>query len=185
MKANDSKQGKKGLVAVFEDLETAKKVVEKLHASGFALDKIELVTRDVGQEAPQLMTPKVHETTGALMIASAGKWGGVGAGAGLLAGLLTGNPGLALGMAAMGGMTGAFVGGMAGVDQAVEDDAVNLPTLSEYEQLVQNGRCLVVVLGGHDKVMHAEAIIKGLPDIHRHLHALHGHEFHEHPVKKV
>ena len=172
----------KALVTVFEDLETAKSVVEKLHEAGFSLDKIELVTHRVHTEAPEVETPIVHETTESSMIQGATKWGGLGVGTGLLAGILTGFPGLALGMAMMGGVTGAIMGGMAGVDHAVNDDSVDLPTLDEYEQMVKNGRSLVVVQGNHEEVMRAEEVVKDFPDIHQHVHAMHGHEFHEHAV---
>ena len=43
-------------------------------------------------------------------VTSCFEWGGVGAGTRLLAGLLTPFPGLALGMAIMGGVTGAALG---------------------------------------------------------------------------
>ena len=98
----------KALVTVFEDLETAKQVVERLHSEGFPLDKIELVTHHMVVESPNVETPPDHETTTSSLLDSAGKWGGIGAGAGLLAGLLTPFPGLALGMAIMGGATGAI-----------------------------------------------------------------------------
>ncbi len=171
----------RALVSVFADFATARSVVEKLYESGFVANRIELITPDVKVEAPKVETPPVHETTASLLVENAVYWGGVGAGAGLLAGLMTGFPGLALGMAAMGGLTGGIVGGMAGVERAVEDDSVNLPTLSEYEQMVRNGYCLVVLRGNHEEVMRGEAVIREYPDIHRHLHVLHGHEFHEHP----
>jgi len=175
----------KALVIVFEDLETAKNVVEKLHESGVSLDKIELVTHDLQDEAPEVKTPNDHETTQSAMLGSATKWGGVGAGYGLLAGLLTGFPGLALGMMIAAGATGAIMGGMAGVDHAVEDDSVDLPTLDEYEQLVKNGDKLVVVLGNHEEVMRVEDVVKDMLHIRRHIHPVHGHEYHEHPASKA
>lgn len=101
----------------------------------------------------------------------------------MVAGLLTTFPGMALGMAIMGGVTGAIMGGIAGVDEAVDDDSVNLPTLEEYEQMVKNGHALVVVLGTHDEAMKAENLIEELPHIHRNIHPLHGHDFHEHPAR--
>ncbi|HMO15070.1 MAG TPA: hypothetical protein PKD64_13220 [Pirellulaceae bacterium] len=182
MKANESKLGMKALVTIFEDLPTAEAVIKQLCESGFSPDKLELVTHDVKTESPEMQTPKVHETTGTSLVDSAAKWGGTGFGTGLLAGLFTGNPILAGGMAAIGGMTGMIVGGMAGVEHAVEDDSVNLPTLSEYEQMVRRGRCLVVALGSHDEVMRAKAIMNEFPNLHYHMHLLHGHEFHEHPT---
>jgi len=185
MNKKQTELGPKALVTVFEDLETAKEVAEKLHEEGFLIDKIELVTHDVHEEAPEVETPKDHPTTQSDLLDKAGKWGGVGAGTGLLAGLLTGFPGLALGMTIMGGVTGAIVGGMAGVDHAVNVDSIDLPTLDEYEQLVKNGDKLVVVLGSHEEVMRAEQVVKKMLHVRSHIHPVHGHEYHEHPAHKL
>lgn len=182
---NDKTTEPKALVTVFEDLETALNVIKKLDGSGFPREKIELVSKHIANEAPEVETPKVHETTASSLVESAVRWGGVGTGTGLVAGFLTPFPGLALGMAIMGGVTGAIVGGIAGVEHAVEDDSVNLPTLEEYEHLVENGDRLVVVLGEHEEVMRAEKIIKEMCDVRRHIHPVHGHEYHEHPAHHV
>jgi hypothetical protein len=177
--------GPKALVSVYEDMETAAEAVKALSDAGFSTDKIELVTHDLHEESPDVETPKVHETTTSSLIDDAGKWGAVGAGsgaaAGLLAAVLTGFPGIVIGMIIMGGVTGAIMGGMAGIEHAEEDDAVNLPTPDEYEQLLHNGHKLVVVHGTHEEMMQAKDVISHLAHIHRHLHPLHGHEFHEHP----
>lgn len=184
MSSNQTECDTKALVIVLEDLKTANNVVEKLHEDGVSLDKIQLVTHDIQDEAPEVKTPKVHETTQSAVLDSATKWGGVGAGTGLLAGLLTGFPGLALGMTIMGGLTGSAMGGVAGVDHAVEDDSVDLPTLDEYEQLVKNGSKLVVVLGNHEEVMRAEEFVREMLHVRSHIHRVHGHEYHEHPTRK-
>ena len=177
--------GPKALVTVFDDLKTATDVTEKLIESGFAKEKIELVVNHIADEAPEVETPNVHETTMSSMINSAGKWGGISAGTGLVVGLLTTFPGLALGMAIMGGAVGSFLGGIAGIDHAAEDDSVDLPTLDEYEQMVKNGDKLLVVLGDHKEVMRAEEIVKGMLHVRSHIHLVHGHEYHEHPAHKV
>ncbi len=179
-----TQQGPKALVTVFDDLETATSVIEKLIESGFAKEKIELVTQHIADEAPEVETPKIHETTQSSLIDGAAKWGGIGAGTGLAIGLLTAFPGLALGMAIMGGVTGSIVGAISGVDHAVDDDSVDLPTLEEYEQLVKNGDKLVVVLGEHDEVMRAEKIVKDMLHVRSHIHLVHGHEYHEHPAHR-
>ncbi len=173
------------MVTVFDDLETATDVIEKLVESGFAKEKIELVAHHIADEAPEVETPKNHPTTGSDMLGGVTKWGSVGAGTGLAAGLLTTFPGLALGMAIMGGMTGAIMGGIAGIDHAANVDSVDLPTLAEYEQLVKNGDKLVVVLGDQEEIMRAEGIVKDILHVRRHIHLVHGHEYHEHPAHKV
>ncbi|MEZ6097022.1 MAG: hypothetical protein R3C03_22840 [Pirellulaceae bacterium] len=179
-----SELGSKALVTVVEDAETARKVIEKLVASGVSRERIELVTRDVHRQASEVETPKVGETAASTIVKNASKWVGVGLGTGAIAGLLTPFPGLALGMIAMGGLTGAIVGGMAGIDEAVEDESVDLPTVDEYQELVSSGNLLIVLRGDHDEVMEAEAIVKHVADIRSHLHPLHGHDFHEHTVRE-
>jgi len=181
MAATDSNS--KALVTVFDDLETAKKVIEELHTAGFPVDKIELVTHSVEKEAPEVNTPKVHETTATSMVESAAKWSGLGAASGLLAAVFAPFPGLGLAMIFMGGLTGAVVGGIAGLQHAIEDDSIDLPTLKEYEELVKTGDSLVVVLGSHDEVMHAESIVQNMIHVRSHIHNVHGHQFHEHPSR--
>lgn len=185
MNSANPENGPKALVTVFDDLETATNVIEQLVESGFAKEKIELVAHHIADDAPEVETPKVHETTASDLLGGATKWGSIGAGTGLVAGLLTTFPGLALGMAIMGGVTGAIMGGMAGVDHAVNVDSVDLPTLDEYEQLVKNGDKLVVVLGDHDEVMRAETIVKEMLHVRSHIHPVHGHQYHEHPAHKA
>ena len=160
----ETEKSKKALVTVFGDLDSAERVIEKLFKSGFPKEQIELVAHHVADEAPEIETPKDHETTESSLIDAATKWGGVGTGAGLAAGLFVPFPGLALGMAIMGGVTGAIMGGIAGVDHAVTDDSVELPTLDEYEQLVKNGDKLVVILGSHEQKRGRSSLFSQLID---------------------
>lgn len=174
----------KVLVTVFDDYQTATEVVQRLQTRGFPADKIELVTYDVHKEAPEINTPKVHETTTSSFIDNAAKWGAIGAGAGAVAGLITSLPGVGLGMIVIGGLTGAAAGGMAGISQAIDDDSVNLPTIDEYNSIVQNGATLVVLNGSHNEVARAENTIKQMYSVRSHIHPVHGHEYHEHPGRK-
>lgn len=183
MAESKSSTAAKALVTVFDDLDTAKTVIEELHEAGFPVDKIELVTHSVEEEAPEVTTPKDHETTATSVVEGAAKWSGFGAATGLLAAVFAPFPGLGLAMIFMGGLTGAVVGGIAGLQHAIDDDAVDLPTLEEYEELVKTGDSLVVVLGSHDEVMHAESIVQNMTDVRSHIHNLHGHQFHEHPSR--
>jgi hypothetical protein len=119
------------------------------------------------------------------MLGNAGKGAGIGAAAGLVASVLAPFPGVGLAMIAIGGLVGGAMGGIAGIVHATEDDSVELPKLEQYEQMVNHGHFLVVVLGTHDEVAHAEKLIAGMPYIHNHVHPLRGHEFHEHPAHDV
>ncbi len=180
----EHKQKLRALVTVFEDERTAVEAVVALHEKGFASDDMELVTHDLKAESPDVKTPKENETTSQRLIAAAEKWGAVGAGsgtaAGLIAAVLTGFPGLAIGAILMGGVTGAFMGGMAGLEEANEDDSVDLPKPEDYEKLLHSGHQIVVVHGNHEDVLRAKEVICDLPYVHQHLHAIAGREFHEH-----
>lgn len=182
--SNPNVSNQKALVTVFDKLETANQVLFRLNEEGFPWESLELVRHNVHAEAPQVDTPPDHETTASSLVGSATKWGSLGAGTGLVAaGLLASFPGMALGMIFVGGVTGALIGGVAGLEHAAEDDSVDLPTLEEYEKLVEEGDTLLVVLGNHEEAMRAEEIIQDMADARSHIHTLHGHEFHEHPAR--
>lgn len=175
----------KALVAVFDNLEAAKTVVDRLHSEGFPFDKIGLITSSMKDECPEIETPKVHETTASSASSGAMKGAGIGlgvaAGFGAAAVALTASPALAVGAMIYAGLTGALIGGMGGIDQADLDDSVNLPTPEEYQRLLNEGNNLVVVGGTHEELARAEAIVKNMPHADSHIHRLHGHLFHEHP----
>lgn len=175
----------KALVSVFDDLGTAKSVVDKLHREGFPIDKIGLITDSMKNECPEIETPEVTETTAST--AGSGAMQGAGIGLGVAAGFgaaalaLTASPALAVGALIYAGLTGALIGGMGGVDKADLDDTVNLPTPDEYQRLLNEGNSLVVVGGTHEELVRAEEIVKSMPHAGSHIHRLHGHLFHEHP----
>jgi hypothetical protein len=185
MKHFKSTSEPRALVTVFDELESAQRVLDRLQQDGFAKHRVHLVHRDIRRESPEVETPKVHETTSSAMTEGVMKGAGIGlgfgAGFGVAATVLTASPGLALGAMIYAGFAGGLIGGMGGIDRADIDDTVNLPSLDEYQQLVDQGHYLVVVQGDHDEVMRAESIMKQMTHLGSHVHRLHGHLFHEHP----
>ena len=177
----------KALVAVFEDKKTSVAVVIALRKAGFSPDRIQLVTHHLPNRSPEIESPNVQETTDSSIIAFAEKWGlvglEVGAAVGIVAAAITTFPVLAFGMIVVGGLTGAVMGGVAGVDNSIRNNAVDLPTLDEYERLLQSGSNLVVLLGSHDDTIRACEIISKLPNART--QSLHGHEYHEHPAAAI
>ena len=185
MKSTHPDTTQKALVTVFDNLETAKIVIDDLHREGFPLGKLELVTNNVKLESPEIGMPELHQTTASSAAAGAVKGAGIGlgiaAGFGVAATVLTASPGLAIGAMIYAGLTGALFGGVGGVDKADLDDSVNLPTPDEYQRLVDEGNNLVVVCGTHQELARAEVVLKNMPHAGSHMHRLHGHLFHEHP----
>jgi hypothetical protein len=185
MSAQQSSSVSHALVAVFNDLETAKSVVEQLHASGFDLGRIQLVTGNGTGEFPELETPPGGPTTTSSIASGAmrgAKMGlAAGSGFGIVASVLTASPALLFGALIYGGVTGALVGGIGGADDADIDDSVNLPTREEYQEMLDGGDNLVVVYGTHAELQRAHGLMEHDPDAVTHVHRVHGHLFHEHP----
>jgi len=175
----------KALVAVFDNIASAASAIIALRKLGFNEQSLELVSHDIDGESPNLMSPSGGDITGSCFAESAASGGAAGAGMGTIAAaiatLATGFPGLGLGMIFGAGLTGALIGGMAGIDRAVHDDSVNLPSIDDYKALIEEGMKLVVVQGNHDQLTAAREAISNLPLIHSHLHVIQGHQFHEHP----
>ena len=188
MNTRQPHEGNKALVAVFDDLATAQHVVERLHAAGFSLQQIELVTHDLDLESPEIETPRDHETQLSSVVDGMTKGLKIGltagTGAGLVGAVITGFPGLILGEMILGSLIGTAYGGIAGGEHAATDDSVDLPTREEYQQLLEQGDSLVVVLCDHDEAMRAEEIVKQMRHVKSHIHMVHGHEFHEHPARE-
>ena len=180
-----SQSGRVALVTVFEDLPAAGRAVAALQDAGFQPNQLELVTYGVAQQSPELDSPLHPESTFSSLVSEAERWGLVGLEAGAIAGVIavvTAFPGVALGMLIAGGLTGGIVGGVAGIEKAVLDDQINLPTPSDYDQLLNQGKKLVVVLGTHEEAVAAKDVLANTLSIQGQLHPIWEHQFHEHPA---
>ncbi|MEQ1906443.1 MAG: hypothetical protein ABL888_19830, partial [Pirellulaceae bacterium] len=175
----------KTLVTVFDDRSHAAEAVIALHRAGFLPNQVGLVTARIDSQASDIETPSDHEITNSCILGAAERWGIVGLNAGAAIGIVvavtTGFPGIALGMLCVGGLTAFAIGGTAGVIRAVHDDSVDLPTLEQYEQMVNEGNKLVVVKGTHADIVYARNVIANVPNLMEHVHPVFGRGFHEHP----
>lgn len=175
----------RALVTVFDSVEAAQAAAESLRGNGFAFHQVELVNKDIRRASTEIGMPKIHQTTESVAEAGALKGAGIGVGVatgfGAAAVALTASPAIAIGAMIYAGFAGGLIGGIGGVDKADLDDTVNLPTLDEYQDLVERGNSLVIVCGVHDELVKAERVLKNSPHTGSHMHRLHGHLFHEHP----
>ncbi|MFN9750548.1 MAG: hypothetical protein ACK54I_02725 [Planctomycetota bacterium] len=176
------------LLTVFEDLPAAGHAVAALQAAGYPSRQIELVTYGVAEQSPELDMPLHSDSSVTSLVSEAEKGGLLGleiaAVAGVMATMVT-FPGVAIAMLIAGGLTGAIMGGIGGLETASLDDSVDLPTPADYEQLLLEGKKLVVVLGSHEEVSAAKGILSRLPSIQGHFHPISEHQFHEHPTKNT
>lgn len=171
------------LVAVIEDLPAAARAVAALHAAGFDGGSVELVTYGVEEQSPEMETPNDAGTSADSMVKAAEKWGLVGlefGAASAIIAAITVFPGIGIGMLFVGGLTGAVMGGVAGIDEALRDDRLDLPLPEDYERLLSEGKKLVVVLGSHDDAQQAKDVLNQTASIQGHLMTFKGRVFHEH-----
>lgn len=188
MKHQSDSHDRRALVTVFEDMPAAIAAVKALTEAGFDEKQLELVT-DRLDDSSGIETPEDRAKAIRSLVKSAEYWGAFGAGAGALAGTLatiaTPFPGAAIGgLMVMGGLTGALLGSLSGAEQVAEDDSANLPTMEQYQKLLAEGHDILIVHGTHDEVARAKRVLEHLPCVHRHIHPLRGHEFHEHPSRE-
>jgi hypothetical protein len=152
----------RAVVAVVSDVDAAQDAVERLIAAGIGTDHVSIV----GKDAQSARRVNGFVTTGSIagQSAAAGAW--IGGVFGLLMGTALlfvpgAGPLIVLGplaAAAVGAAQGGLLGGAVAVllGHFVEDDE-----RQRYEQLVRDGRCLIVVHGDEQEVARARQLLDG------------------------
>ncbi|MEQ8789314.1 MAG: hypothetical protein RIC55_23675 [Pirellulaceae bacterium] len=157
------------VVAVFEDASSADAAVRSLRDSDVSNDHISLVATSVKQQTPEIQEELQFGD-------EAVKRAAIGAGVGGVLGLLAGATVLAVtglgmvfaagpvGAGLAGSVVGAFLGAMRG--WGVSEDQ-----LQKYEELVRDGKVLVIVHGGPLETAQAQQQLEQLNAQKVHLHA--------------
>lgn len=146
------------VVGVYGSLADARLAMDALEHSDFPNRNVSLVTASVRSKQ------ELHESlqTGDETEHNAARGAGLGALAGmLLSAPLLAIPGLGFVLAVgplAGGLTGAIVGGILG---ALSGWGVHEDHIGEYEQMLKQGKALVVAHGSPEQVMEAERILHG------------------------
>ena len=91
--------------------------------------------------------------------------GAIGAGSGLL---LIGIPGLNIAAPIIGGIVGAWIGGIAGIDEAVR--GIELPDQDDYKRMLAQGKSFVVIAGDEaTRIEYGNKMQKlGALEVHQH-----------------
>ena len=157
------------IVGAYDSLKQAEQAVRILHRAGFPTPQISLVASSA-QETPGL---KEEFKMGDDSVRDAA----IGAGLGGVLGMLTGFGAMAVagagivvflagpvGIAALGTVVGAFLGGIAG--WGVREEHIR-----HYEQCVKDGKVLVIANGNPLELVHAERILKETDVAEVHVHS--------------
>jgi len=153
------------IAAVYDSVHKAQEAVHILDRAEFPSDQISLVTTGL-KEQPELVQ-ELEMGDDSLRDAAIG--GGLGTVVGMLAGLgcvVVSGVGIFLvgPLAAVGGITGAFLGGIAGW-------GVHTEHIHHYEKLVKQGKVLVIAHGDPLELVQAERILAETDVSELHVHA--------------
>jgi hypothetical protein len=157
------------VVGVYGMFEKAKDAVQVLEQSEFPSDQISLATHSIGDETMSSGVLHYGDEAENEAVKGAGVGGLVGV---LLAMPLLAIPGigplLVAGPLAAAGLTGALVGGLLG---SMRGWGVHHDHVAKYEQLLREGKLLVIANGSPDEVALAQSLLDNTDAEAVHLHA--------------
>lgn len=156
------------IVAVFDAATDAHQTVSKLQQLGFSTRDVSLITR--GKESELDGTKPIDQ--GDKMEKNAAVGAAAGATLGLLAGatlfIIPGIGPVIFAGAMASGITGGLVGGIVG---AMSGWGIKPDHIRRYEQEVRDGKTLIVVAGGAQRLAEAQSLLQESPAESVHLHA--------------
>ena len=163
----------RAVVGVFEDSETARAAAELLRSHGLEFESVPLPfttstnkkTRQVLRHLSKVFYDPSDHITGSDVAAGATKGAAIGAAAGIV---LVAVPGIGLAAVVGGVLGGAFIGGIAAIDEG--DRSISLPTVVQYRKMLRNGEGLIIVYGDEATRIEAENQLKSAGASHTFQH---------------
>ena len=157
------------VMGVYDSLRQAEQAVRILHRADFPTQQISLVAASLADRPGLVEEFNLGDDSVRDAAIGAGLGGVVGLLGGIAAAVVSGmgivvflaGP---IGVAALGTIVGAFLGGIAGW-------GVHKEHIQHYEQCVQNGKVLVIANGNPLEVVEAERILKETDVAEVHLHS--------------
>ena len=146
-------------VGLFEDQFTAREAISLLIQNGIERSQIRQVAAGRNEHDLDLEFSKIEDVLPIDAANGIAKGASVGAIAGLV-GFAVPGIGLGLGIATSiaGALGGGLIGGMAGIDEAVRSR--DQPKLVDYQELLRQGKSILVVVGDESLRMKAENCMK-------------------------
>ena len=158
------------VVAIFESHDDARRAASALNAPELEIHRVSRTAPGMDDAMPEIVYDKIDSVSTNDVTKGALEGGAIGAGSGLL---LMGIPGLNLVAPVAGAIAGAWIGAVAGLDEA--NRGVELPDAENYRAMLAEGKSFVVISG--DEKMRLELANKlkdqGATDVHQHPPVLH------------
>ncbi|MFT5304402.1 MAG: hypothetical protein ACI87E_004627 [Mariniblastus sp.] len=153
------------VVGVFSSSDDASRVAASLRGPELKLQRVSRNDPAATDDMPAIVYDDIEQIETKDMTKGLLQGGAIGAGSGLL---LLGVPGLNIAAPIAGALTGMFIGGVAGIDEA--NRGVNLPDKSDYQRMLAEGKSFVVIAG--DESIRIDLANKmselGAEEVHQH-----------------
>jgi hypothetical protein len=162
---NNENNELEAVVAVFDNSESANRAARQLRDSEIDIHRVSRKDPTAENELPELFYDKIEEVGEDDIVRGVLRGGAIGAGSGLL---FIGVPGLNVAAPIGGALAGAWIGAIAGIDEASR--AVELPNPSDYRKLLGEGKSFVVIAA--DEPTRIKCAIEltnlGASEVHQH-----------------
>lgn len=153
------------VIGVFETHEDASRVAASLRGPDVQVRKVSRNDPAAPDQLPEIVYEDLDQVQGHNVAKGTMLGGAIGFGSGLI---FLAVPGLNVAAPIAGGLVGAWIGGVAGIDEAKR--GVELPNAEDYRQMLAAGKSFVVIAG--DESTRAEYGKKmaelGAEEVHQH-----------------
>jgi hypothetical protein len=130
------------VVGLFDTPEDASRVAASLRRPELSVQRVSRVDPTAPDQMPKLIFDPIAEIDGDSPSSGILRGGAIGAGSGLL---FLGVPGLNVAAPIAGALVGAWIGGIAGIDEA--NRSIELPDENDYRSMLAAGKSFVVIAG--------------------------------------
>jgi len=153
------------VVGVFSTHQDASRVAASLRGPDMQVQRVSRTDPAVPSQMPQIVYDEIEDVEANNVANGAMLGGAIGAGSGLL---LFAVPGLNVAAPIAGGLVGAWIGGIAGIDEA--NRGIELPNQADYRKMLSEGKSFVVIAGDESKRSEygAKMTELGADDVHQH-----------------
>ncbi len=153
------------VVGVFDDPRDSSRVAASLRSPQLQVQRISRNDPIAAGDMPQLVYDNVEEIGPEDAVHGLLAGGAIGAGSGLL---FLGVPGLNVAAPVVGLLAGAWIGGVAGIDETAR--GIALPNADDYRQMLADGKSFVVIAGDESQRIECEKQmwVLGALQVHQH-----------------
>ena len=153
------------VVGVFDTHADAGRVAASLRGPNMNMQRVSRSDPAVPSQIPQIVYDDIDEVSSDDIVNGSLKGGAIGAASGLL---LLGVPVLNVAAPIIGALAGAWIGAIAGVDEAIR--GVELPNQNDYRKMLADGKSFVVIAGEETKrIEYGKQMSNlGAKEIHQH-----------------